>query len=168
MKLVGFFLGESMKKLLVVLALGLSFASTSQAFIRLEPYVGYEMGNGSNEALTFETKGINAGARLGWLNTNEKLWIVLDYEMTFDGSLDYGDGSGREELKKTIIAAVFGYNFLENPWRVWAGYGMDEWALKDSNGTTFKGNAMKFGIGYTRYKPMSVNFVYFSENITEV
>ena len=157
-----------MKKLLVVLALGLGFGSTSQAFIRLEPYVGYEMGNGSNESLTFETKSINAGARLGWLNTNEKLWVVLDYEMTFAGSLDYGDGTTREKLNKNIIAAVVGYNFVERPWRVWAGYGLDEWVLKTSVDTKFKGTATKFGIGYTRYKPMSINFEMFNEVFTEV
>jgi hypothetical protein len=157
-----------MKKLLVVLALGLSFASTSQAFIRLEPYVGYEMGNGTDQGTTLETKGINAGARVGWLSTNEKLWAVLDYQTAFDGSIDYGDGTSRVQFKKTIIAGVVGYNFLENPLRVWAGYGVDEWALKDSGSTTFKGKVMKFGLGYTKYKPVSINFEYFSENFDEV
>lgn len=157
-----------MKKLLAVLTLGLGFASTSQAFIRVEPYVGYEMGNGTDQGSTFETKAINAGARLGWLNSNEKYWVVLDYETTFDGSLDFGDAIERVAFKKTIIAAVIGYNSQNNPLRVWAGYGVDEWALKDSGSTTYKGKAMKLGIGYTRYKPMSINFEYFSESFDEV
>lgn len=156
-----------MKKFWFVFALVVLGASQSQAFIRLEPYVGYEMGTGSNEVLTFETKGINAGARLGWLNTNEKLWIALDYETSFDLSLDYSDG-GREAMTKNIIAAVFGYNFLERPWAVWAGYGMSEWKLKDAASTTFKGTGMKLGIGYRRYKPVSINFEYFSEAFKEV
>lgn len=157
-----------MKRLFVILALGLGFTSTSQAFIRVEPYVGYEMGNGTSDALKFETKGINAGLRLGWLNSNEKFWAVIDYETTFDASLDYGEGQGRDELKKTIIFGVVGYNFLERPWRVWAGYGMDEWALQDAQKTKFKGTATKFGVGYTRYKPMSINFELFNEAFTEV
>lgn len=157
-----------MKKLLVVLALGLSFARTSQAFIRLEPFVGYEMGNGTDQGLTFETKGINAGARAGWLSSNEKLWVVLDYQTTFDGSLDYGDGTARLEMKKTIIAGVVGYNLVENPLRLWAGYGVDEWVMKNTSSTTYKGKAMKFGVGYTRYKPVSINLEYISENFDEV
>lgn len=158
-----------MKKFWLVLAVGIVCAIHAQAFIRFEPYVGYEMGKGSNPAISFETKGINAGARVGWLNSNEKFWAGIDYETSFDLSLDYGDGSGREAMTKNNIAAVAGYNFVERPWAVWAGYGINEWKLKDTNSTTFqKGTGMKIGVGYRRYKPVSINFEYFSEEFKEV
>ena len=46
-----------MKKLLLILAIGLGFTSTSHADILVEPYLGYEMGSGSdsNGDLFFNT-----------------------------------------------------------------------------------------------------------------
>ena len=157
-----------MKKALLFLVFGLCLGNSAHAFIRLEPYVGYEMGTGSNPTASFTTSGINAGARAGWLSDAERYWIVLDYETTFDGSIDYGDTGGRSKLVKTIISAVFGMNFLERPFRIWAGYGVDEWNIKDSSLTVLKGNAMKVGVGYTRYKPVSINFEYFSETFNKL
>jgi hypothetical protein len=164
---VGFFLGESMKKVLLLLVLGLCFGNSAQAYIRLEPYIGYEMLNGTNPAISFKASGINAGARAGWLSEAERWWIVLDYETTFDGSITFGEADSSKYVK-SITALVFGMNFIERPFRIWAGYGMDEWTVKDTSATVLKGNAMKLGIGYTKYKPVSINFEYFSESFNDV
>ena len=156
-----------MKKVLLFLVLGLCFGNSAQAYIRLEPYIGYEMGNGSNPGLSFKTSGINYGARAGWLSNAERYWIVLDYESTFDGSVEMGE-TASSKFTKTIISAVFGLNFIERPFRVWAGYGMDEWKIKDGSQSVMTGTAMKLGVGYTKYKPVSINFEYFSENFNEM
>ena len=150
-----------------LLLLSLFLSSAAHAFILVDPYVGYEIGSGSAGSNSFKTSGINAGLRAGWLSNAERYWLAVDYETSFDASLDY-EASDRSELKKSIIFAVAGMNFVEKPFRIWAGYGIDEWVAKETSDVTYKGNAFKVGIGYTRNKPVSINFEMFNETFKEV
>lgn len=140
-----------MKKLLLVLALGLGFTSTSHADLMVEPYLGYEMGTGSQGSNDFKVTGTDLGLRLGY-DTGVMFWAALDYTM---GSLTLDPDTGAsDDGKRTSLAAVVGLD-LPVLFRVWAGYGFSN-EMKFDTGT-WKGKYTKFGVGFTALPFVSLN-----------
>lgn len=154
-----------MRKWFLITALFLGFAQHSHAAIAVDPYIGYEMGSGKNNAgnSSFSTKAVNVGARLGWLTDTGLYFFGVDYNTLFDGSVDYGTNS-RDAFNKAIIMGTVLYNFQNYPYRVYAGFGVDTWTIKDTSNTKLSGTAYKVGLGYTRWKPVTVNFEYIVES----
>lgn len=140
-----------MKKLLLVLALGLGFTSTSHADLMVEPYLGYEMGTGSQGSNDFKVTGTDLGLRLGY-DTGVMFWAALDYTM---GSLTLDPDSGTsDDGKRTSLAAVVGLD-LPVLFRVWAGYGFSNEMKFDA--AAWKGKYTKFGVGFTALPFVSLN-----------
>lgn len=154
-----------MKKWFLIAALFVGYSSHSQAAIMIDPYIGYEMGSGKDNSVSssFSTKAVNVGARLGWLTDSGTTFVGVDYNTLFDGSVDY-EGDSRDAFNKAIIMATALYNFQNNPYRIYAGVGVDTWTIKNSNHSKLSGMAYKVGLGYTRYKPVTINFEYIVES----
>ena len=140
-----------MKKLLLVLALGLGFTSTSHADLLVEPYIGYEVGSGSTGSNDFKQTGTDLGLRLGYASP-VMFWAALDYTMG-SGTWDPDTGSN-SDLKRTTLAGVLGVD-LPILFRAWVGYGFTNEFKLDSN--TWKGKSTKFGVGFTGLPFVSVN-----------
>lgn len=146
-----------MKKLLLVLAMGLGFASTSHADILIEPYIGYEMGKGTQGTDDFKLTGTDLGLRLGYASP-VMFWAALDYTMgsgTFDP-----DSSASVDGKRTSLAAVVGVDF-PILLRAWLGYGFQNDLKIDSE--TFKGKYTKLGVGFTGLPFVSLNLEVISD-----
>jgi hypothetical protein len=146
-----------MKKLLLVLALGLGFTSTSHAALMVEPYIGYEMGSGSIGSTDFKVTGTDLGLRLGY-HTGLMFWGALDYTMG-TGTLDPDTGPN-QDAKRSSLGAVIGVD-LPILFRVWAGYGFTDDVKMDSD--TMKGKYTKLGVGFTALPFVSLNLEVISD-----
>ena len=157
-----------MKKLLLILAIGLGFTSTSHADLLVEPYLGYEMGSGSDTNGDFKTDAVNMGARLGWVSPL-MLWVALDYNLGVSGNYkpDYAGGTN-ESSKRSTLGAVVGLDFPILV-RGWIGYGFtNEIQLDDANSTKIKGTNTKIGVGFTGLPFISLNLEYIKDDFKDV
>lgn len=146
-----------MKKLLLVLAMGLGFASTSHADILIEPYIGYEMGKGTAGTTDFKLSGTDLGLRVGYASP-VMFWAALDYTMgsgTFDP-----DGGSSGDGKRSSLGAVVGLDF-PILLRAWLGYGFTNDLKLDSD--TLKGKYTKLGVGFTGLPFVSLNLEVISD-----
>lgn len=146
-----------MKKLLLVLALGLGFTSTSHADFMVEPYIGYEMGTGSIGSEDFKLTGTDLGLRLGY-HSPVMFWVAADYTMG-SGTLD-PDNSSSSDVKRSVLSAVVGVD-LPILLRAWIGYGFTNDLKGDDD--TFKGTSTKLGVGFTGLPFVSLNLEIISD-----
>jgi hypothetical protein len=146
-----------MKKLLLVLALGLGFTSTSHADLMVEPYIGYEMGSGSEGSQDFKMTGTNLGLRLGY-HSGLMFWVAADYMMG-SGTID-PDNSGSFDAKRSVLGATVGVD-LPILLRAWLGYAFTNDSKTDSD--TLKGTATKLGVGFTALPFVSLNLEIISD-----
>ncbi|MNL14220.1 hypothetical protein D3C87_1351510 [compost metagenome] len=150
-----------MKKLLLVLALGLGFTSTSHADLMVEPYIGYEMGSGSLGSDDFKVTSTDLGLRLGY-HSGLMFWGALDYTMG-SGTIDPDTGDDQDG-KRSTLAAVIGVD-LPILLRAWVGYGFTNEMKLDSD--TLKGKATKIGVGFTALPFVSLNLEVISDEWDE-
>jgi hypothetical protein len=147
-----------MKKLLLVLALGLGFTSTSHADLMVEPYIGYEMGSGSIGSTDFKMTGTDLGLRLGY-HSPVMFWVAADYMMG-TGTVD-PDGAGSNfDAKRSVLSAVVGVD-LPILLRAWIGYGFTNDSKTDTD--TLKGTSTKLGVGFTALPFVSLNLEVISD-----
>ena len=146
-----------MKKLLLVLALGLGFTSTSHADLMVEPYIGYEMGTGSQGTEDFKLSGTDLGLRLGY-HSGLMFWGALDYTMG-SGTID-PDNNPSQDAKRSTLGAVIGVD-LPILLRAWIGYGFTNELKLDAD--TLKGKATKIGVGFTALPFVSLNLEVISD-----
>ncbi|MFS4457825.1 hypothetical protein [Bdellovibrio sp. HCB2-146] len=152
-----------MKKLLLILAIGLGFTSTSHADILVEPYLGYEMGSGETSGVDFKSDGVNMGLRLGW-KSPLMLWIAGEYNLGVSGNFKPDVGSD-ESTKRNVLGAVVGIDF-PILLRGWIGYGFSN-EIKGDN-STLKGTNTKIGVGFTGLPFVSLNFEYIKDDFKDV
>lgn len=154
-----------MKKLILAFALVMGFTSASQAGWMVEPYLGWERGDAKND-LEGTLSGTAIGARVAY-TLPVLVWLGLDGMYTLTGEVD-PDGGSKEDAKRTALYAVVGVDFPILV-RGWFGYGlMNEWKASFSPESTFKGDSMKIGVGFTGLPFVSVNFEYIKDKLDEV
>lgn len=154
-----------MKKLLLVLALGLGFTSTSHADLLIEPYLGFETGKGDNGGNDFKTDFVNMGARLGW-KSPLMLWLALDYNLGVSGNYD-PDGGTKDTAKRSTLGAVVGLDF-PILLRGWIGYGFsNEITIDDAASTKIKGTNTKIGVSFTGLPFICLNLEYINDDFKD-
>lgn len=147
-----------MKKLLVVLAAMMSFASVSQADILIEPYLGYEFGKATDP--DGKTDGTLLGARLAYV-TPVMLWVGVDATLGMSGKFKPDTGSD-DDFKRTTLAGVVGIDF-PILLRAWLAYGFTNEIDLDTAGDKLKGTSTKLGVGFTGLPFVSLNLEYMKE-----
>ncbi|MEN0057500.1 MAG: outer membrane beta-barrel protein [Bdellovibrio sp.] len=155
-----------MKKILVALAMVLSYASVSQAGWLIEPYLGYEMGKTSSGNVDGKTELVNLGGRFAY-TLPVFFWVGLDANIGMSGKYKPDSGSD-EDVKRTTLGLVVGFD-LPVLLRVWAAYGFsNELKFDDSVSTKVKGNNMKLGVGFTGLPFVSLNLEYIKDDFKDV
>ena len=143
-------------KLMLFLALAAGFSSNAHASLYLEPYLGYFLGKmdrGSNE---YDVKGFGYGGRVGY--------SVLGLA----GGLEYQTGMLKDnanpnnDITPTDIGAFVSFK-LPVLLRVYAGYFFSSEAKVGST-NTYKGNGMKFGLGFTMFPFVILNLDYMTNS----
>lgn len=148
-----------MGKLLLVAGMILaSFAITqfANAGVMLEPYVGYASGKIGDESTGKSNgKGVYYGARAAYNMMG--FFVGGEYQ---GGKLKV-DSTPKTDNSITDMGAVVGYEFPI----LLRVYGTYFFASEDkatfSPAITFKGNAMKLGIGYTAFPLVAFNVEYY-------
>lgn len=150
-----------MKKMLLAFAIVLGFASTSQAGVLFDPYLGFEYGNTKNADGNLD--GTVLGARLAY-ELPVFFWFGVDYAMSVSQTYK-PDQFANSDAKRSSLYAVAGVDF-PILFRAWLGYGlMNE--IKFDNGKVDGGDAMKIGVGFTGLPFISLNLEMINEKFKE-
>jgi len=147
-----------MKKILLVLLLLVSF--NANAWLWVEPYIGYDIGSKTeiaNSSSELEYSGFTYGARLGWA------WKILLLGVDLSGmSGTSTDEAGLEDdVSKSTFGAFAGVNFdlTVIGLRAWISYFFSN-KLTFSNDNEMSGGGFGIGVGITLLKFLGINFEY--------
>ena len=158
-----------MKKILV--ALFLLFSVNANAWLWVEPYLGYDIGTkttispGTDE---LEYNGFIYGARLGW--AWKILYLGVDLSgMTGSSTLSQTSGSIEEDVTKGTYGAFAGINIdlVAIGFRGWVSYFFSN-KLSFEKGGEMKGNGFGIGAGITLLKFLGINFEYRGNSFDEL
>ncbi len=151
----------------IVSALALIAAVTASAPAHagwlIEPYVGYNIGNLTEDdgADSFSMSGVGFGARAGMTFT--ALFVAADFQL----APITADIEGTDvDFQRTTLGITAGASL--SSFRLWGGLNFINNLVRDENEDTFKGLGFKFGGGY-EIVPMvlSLNLEYFISPISE-
>lgn len=147
-----------MKKLLVGL---LFIASTANAGLLVEPYLGFGFTSGDYDTQDVSTSGTSMGARLGY----QMLGVMggLEYTMSPESDWDFKGSTSTTtyKLKRSQLGVFAGYN-LPILLRAWVGYQFSTKAEGTYEGKdiSFEGSATTLGVGFTGLPFVSLNLEY--------
>jgi len=154
-----------MKKLLLAAALVCAaHVSNANAGLLLEPYLGYGMGSSKNGTGTNDDTGLEYGARVAF----ETMGFFVGGEY-MGGSVKSKDKTGGKTytLTPTNMGLAVGYQFPVLV-RAYATYFFTADSKVDTNpAVTYKGSAMKIGVGYTGFPIIAINLEYISTTFTK-
>ena len=150
----------------------LSLTLPARAGLRIEPIVGYSMGDYKTSAVTTHLEGngrvdgFTYGGRLGWMF--DGIFIGGEYQAARAQLKTDGTGEATNWSNKTIFGEL-GYEFLMGL-RVYAGMNVtpheSDVATTPSH-TVYKGSAKKFGLGFQYRAPFAVNAEYIMYDFDE-
>lgn len=147
-----------MKKLFLLLTL---IATSVQAGILVEPYLGFGFTSGDYDTADVSTTGTTMGARLGY----QFLGIMggLDYSLSPESSWDFEEDGDTTtyKLKKSQFGVFAGYN-LPILLRAWVGYNFSAKAdgTYKSKDLSYEGSTTTLGVGFTGLPFVSLNLEY--------
>lgn len=148
-----------MGKLVLVIGLVLvssGFTQTATAGVMLEPYVGYASGKmGDKSTGQDDGKGMYYGARAAYNMMG--LFIGGEYQ----GAKISLEGNPKKDSSVTDLGAVVGYEFPILLRFYGTYFFSSEAKVTFSPEITFKGNAMKLGVGYTAFPLVAFNVEYY-------
>lgn len=156
-----------MRKLLFVSALfyaSIGFTSTAKAGVMLEPYLGFATGKLGDKATgKSDGSGPYYGARVAFSTLG--FFVGGEYQ----GSSLKIDTNPKSDGTTTDIGATAGYEF-PILLRVYATYFVDSQLKMKVSGTnyTYKGSAMKLGIGWTAFPLVAFNLEYYTPTYTKL
>lgn len=141
-----------MKNLIWVFAIVVFFSASAHAGLMIEPYVGYESGSmkQTNQSAINNT-GVYYGGRLGYRVLGLK--FGLDYQMGSETGKQDGHSG---DYKPTDMGAFVGFEF-PMLLQVYGSYFVQSKAKFEGMTDDFKGDGMRFGIGWTGLPFLSVN-----------
>jgi hypothetical protein len=140
-----------MKHLIGALAaLLLVVGAESQASFLIEPYLGYHMGKFEVSGNKDDAKGTSYGGRLGFSQLGFQ--FGADY---MGGNWDI-DSSPKFKASASNLGVFVGYDF-PILLRVYGSYFFDS-KLKDSS--TFEGNMIRLGVGFSPIPLLDINLEY--------
>ena len=140
-------------------------ASAAQAGLLLEPYLGYGFGtveakqNSGATAKSTLTMPV-LGGRVGY--EGFLVHAAIDYSLPLGGT-SKGDSGGAEDADISGGSSLFAVVGVHIPlFRFWGGYGIIyDLTLKDDGAeTTYKGTALKAGVGFTGLPFVALNLEY--------
>ncbi|MBH48855.1 MAG: hypothetical protein CME71_11870 [Halobacteriovorax sp.] len=152
-----------MKRLLI--ASLFLFASSAQAGLLVEPYVGINLASGENGAspkTEYDQTAPFLGARLGYQTFG--FMFGLDYTKGMEGDFEtkFGSTTSTVDSAQSTMGAFIGYN-LPVMFRVWGAYYFDT-TLEQKSGTgtgdEISGSGLGLGAGFTGLPFVSVNIEY--------
>lgn len=170
-----------MKKTILLLTAFLGFSATAQAYILIEPFVGYQMGtattkttSGAETELTSSSPA--AGLRLGYVFPF-RAFITVDGHYAFSGKVKPKDtATSTQEYNATETSGyvTLGYETLFRV-RMWGSVGIsDSLQLKDpdsilANDRTYSGGVpFKAGLGYHLTQTIAINLEYLMHDYKKV
>jgi hypothetical protein len=160
-----------MKKILVALFLLLSF--NANAWLLVEPYIGYDIGTKSeitpsNPPAELEYNGFIYGGRLGFV------WkiLMLGVDMSGMSGTATTTSTGIEidkDVTKSSFGAFAGVNvdLTAIGLRAWVSYFFSN-KLSFEDNTELKGNGWGIGLGITLIKFLGINFEYRGNSFDEL
>lgn len=148
-----------MKLLALALLLVGGFASTANAGIFVEPYLGYGFGSYENGA----DKGKITGPVLGGRVAGEFAMVFIggDYSMGLGNKINSDNTSSDLDVDTSMLFGVIGVNLPVV--RAWVGYGlMNETKVKTAIADTTHsgGSHVKLGVGFSLIPMLSLNAEY--------
>lgn len=154
-----------MKRLLVLVAAVIGFASVSNADLMVEPYLGYEMAKVSFGGLDSKPSGTALGLRLAYK--------IPFFWFGFDGSTASGkvnpeaSGATNSDYTRTTLGVVAGVNF-PILFRAWVGYGLSNKLTEKNSSSDFTGTNTKIGVGFTGLPFVSLNLEMITDNFDKL
>ncbi len=151
-----------MKLLVLALSLLVGFASTANAGIFVEPYLGYGLGSYKFDT-TGGDKGKITGPVLGGRIGGEMamLFIGGDYSMSLSNKMKSDAGGTDPDVTSSQLFGVIGANLPII--RLWAGYGLMNELKEDTvvGDITYSGGShIKVGVGLKVIPMLSLNAEY--------
>lgn len=149
-----------MKKLLVTAALAsalltLQSLPSAHSAIYLEPYMGYSFGSGGTTQ-DHSLSGVAYGLRGGWST------MGLAAGLEYHGAMMNWNTPTKSDYNPSDLGVFGAYNFPVLPIKVYGTYFFNSKVDIKRSGfnDTYKGNAVKIGLGFTTLPLIHINFDY--------
>lgn len=152
---------------LIIATLTLSATTFANAAVLLDPYLGHTItGDWEMGAADEKFTNLTFGSRLGY-QTIEGLQFGLDVQLG-KGKFNY-QGGGDDSTSNTDFGAFVGYQSFMG-FRAYFAYMFSGQYKVDSanNPPTFKGSALKIGVGYQFMEHFTMNLEYIANTYGKV